>query len=211
MIRSCIVTHAHSDHLYPEDIVMRIEGYAVVKGDKSFTFYSREATCGSIERLLAAEGDPSGKKVSAMRLELFQDYQVEAYTVTPLTANHSQQMDPAIYCIRSGEKAMLYAHDTGWFPDETWTWLETACPRLDWVSLDCTSIVQPSDRSSSHMNLDQCAEVKQRMLSIGVADEKTVFCLNHFSHNGGLTYDELRPLAAEHGFEISYDGMTVEI
>ena len=46
---------------------------------------------------------------------------------------------------------------------------------------------------------------------MGMADEKTVFILNHFSHNGGLTYDEMRAVAKKDGFEISYDGMNVEI
>ena len=46
----------------------------------------------------------------------------------------------------------------------------------------------------------------------GVADDNTVFVLNHFSHNGGkVTYDEFVKIAAEQDFEISYDGMEVEI
>ncbi|MGN0443132.1 MAG: hypothetical protein ACI4F5_00775 [Acutalibacteraceae bacterium] len=42
------------------------------------------------------------------------------------------------------------------------------------------------------------------------ADENTVFGLNHFSHNGGYTYDELFPIAQEKGFLVSYDSMEVE-
>ena len=46
---------------------------------------------------------------------------------------------------------------------------------------------------------------------MGVCDGETKFILNHFSHNGGMVYDEYAPLAAEKGFAVSYDGMAVEV
>ena len=44
----------------------------------------------------------------------------------------------------------------------------------------------------------------------GLADENTVFVLNHFSHNGGQTYDEMRAAAEANGFVVSYDGLEME-
>ena len=45
-----------------------------------------------------------------------------------------------------------------------------------------------------------------------MADAHTKFILNHFSHNGKhVSYDEFVPLAAAQGFEVSFDGMTVEV
>ena len=48
------------------------------------------------------------------------------------------------------------------------------------------------------------------MRELGVIDDKTVLVLQHFSHNGGVTYDELVPIALKRGFEVAYDGMYVE-
>ena len=48
------------------------------------------------------------------------------------------------------------------------------------------------------------------MKAEGLADEKTVVVLNHFSHNGGQTYDEMLSEAQKHGFIISYDGLELE-
>ena len=45
----------------------------------------------------------------------------------------------------------------------------------------------------------------------GLVDENTVYVANHFTHNGGVTYDEMLPAAKEYGFLVSYDGMEVEI
>ncbi len=61
------------------------------------------------------------------------------------------------------------------------------------------------------MNLINCENTKQELIRLGCADENTVFVLNHFSHNGGYTYDELNPLAQKMGFIVSYDGMEIEI
>lgn len=43
----------------------------------------------------------------------------------------------------------------------------------------------------------------------GIADENTIFVANHFSHNGGQTYDELVPEMAKHGIVVAYDGLEI--
>ena len=60
------------------------------------------------------------------------------------------------------------------------------------------------------MGLKTCKEVKDRLLKNKNADEKTVFCVNHFSHNGRLVYDDLVPVAEKLGFKVSYDGAEFE-
>lgn len=67
------------------------------------------------------------------------------------------------------------------------------------------------------MNIDQCCSVRERMLHMGCAKRKTVFCLNHFSHNGSedkqgnlWLHEELEPYMKDKGFLVVWDGMTVE-
>jgi len=46
---------------------------------------------------------------------------------------------------------------------------------------------------------------------LGCADEKTIFCSNHFSHNGtNVLYEEFSEEASKHGIITSYDGMEIE-
>ena len=61
------------------------------------------------------------------------------------------------------------------------------------------------------MNLMACGNTRDELIEIGCADENTRFVLNHFSHNGGFTYDELVPEAAKMNFTVSYDGFEIEI
>ena len=49
-----------------------------------------------------------------------------------------------------------------------------------------------------------------RMRNEGLIDGKTLIVLNHFSHNGGQTYDEMRVEAEKAGVIVSYDGLEIE-
>ena len=47
-----------------------------------------------------------------------------------------------------------------------------------------------------HMSFWDNVDVKNRMIKMGVADEKTIFVSNHFSHNGScVTYEEFSEIA----------------
>ena len=85
-------------------------------------------------------------------------------------------------------------------------------PRVcDLISLDCTEADKPIDYVG-HMNLERCIEMKERLGKIGMADERTIFVLNHFSHNGGkVLYEEFSVIAKKHDFIVSYDGMNIKI
>ena len=61
-----------------------------------------------------------------------------------------------------------------------------------------------------HMGLSADADTRDRMIKEGLATDKTVFCCNHFSHNGRATHDEFVPAAAEKGFLVAYDSMEYE-
>ena len=43
-----------------------------------------------------------------------------------------------------------------------------------------------------------------------MADDRTIFVVNHFSHNGGALHEEMEQAMAPHGILVAYDGMTVE-
>ena len=94
------------------------------------------------------------------------------------------------------------------FPNETWAYLTQTGVRFDFVSLDCTMFHVPCEHG--HLGLAAAAQVRQRLIDTGLADGQTVFYLNHFSHNGGATHDDMVAPAGEQGFFVAYDGLTVE-
>ena len=211
-ITACVLTHSHEDHLYPQDFANRKPGFAYYGAEgaplpEPLRIY---ATSKAMETVRAADQDrlEARNVIELQEIAPYEPFQIDDFTVTALTADHSAASGPVIYCIARGGKTMLYANDTGYFPDATWAYLENANIKFNYVSLDCTGMIR-EDYRHGHMALPVNAEVRARLLALGRANEKTIFCCHHFSHNGGLTHDAFVPLAAREGFLVSYDGMEV--
>lgn len=209
-VTDCLVTHTHSDHLYPADLEMLKPGFAYVQQGYRLTFHGSaqvgEALCPMLDGPLTQSG-----RASFSEAKPFEPFSAGAYSVTALPALHDARSGPLFYQISDGEKTVLYAHDTNYFSDEVWAYFERERPHLDLVSLDCTNACRPMDYIG-HMSLAENVRVRDRLLSLGCAGADTVFIANHFSHNGlSVFYDDFVPAAAREGFLVSHDGMTVTL
>ncbi len=206
-ICGCIITHSHSDHLYAEDV--EIAKRAFTHEHRVAEFYAGKS---GYDKLLV-QTSQSGGGAEVTLVEAGKRFEIcggQTYTVMPMPANHAESTTPLIYSIACGNKRMLYAHDTGLFPDAAWELLKGE-GRFDLVSLDCTGCVSPDrDWVNGHMSLGTIKKVLARMKAEGTADERTTVVLNHFSHNGGLTYDEMSQAVKDTGYIVSYDGLELE-
>lgn len=207
-IASVLVTHSHEDHLYPMEFGNRRDGFSYLDENSapSLTVYG---TRGVLDGMARIRPFVSEKRLKLKEIKRFETYEIEKYRVTPLAADHDRWSDPVIYIISDGEKTMLYANDTGRFKSETMDYIRESGVRFDYVSLDCTGGLY-AQYESGHMATKACAKTKDELVKSGAADEKTVFCLNHFSHNGKAIYDEIVGPAGDMGFLVSYDGMEIE-
>jgi len=211
-ITACIITHSHEDHLLPDEFEYRRMGYAY-EGDWEVPLKDPlrlYATAKAMERVRSKQALASAAAgvIEFHEIEAYVPFQVDDFTVTGLNSRHSPATGPVMYIIERAGKTMLYAHDTGPFLDEVWDYLARVKPRFGFVSLDCTGMAQ--DWEGSHMGLPNDAQVRDRLVDLGCADENTVFCAHHFSHNGGSNHEELVRAAAGYGFLVSYDGMEIE-
>ena len=207
-ISSCIITHAHEDHLYPEDFMNRRTYFAYLDDDSApvLTVYGSERPARMVGE---AVKHSASDRVATRVLKKFETAEIDGYLVTPMDANHDPGAEPVIYIISDGKKTMLYAHDTGVFPVQDWDYMIGRGLKFDFVSLDCTGGLY-AQYEDGHMGTDACERMRAKLLAAGLADERTVFCLNHFSHNGVSIYDEIASKMAEKGFMVSYDGMEIE-
>ena len=212
-IKTMLLTHAHQDHLYAQDLENRKPGFAHVgawnrRHEEPLRIY---ATAKAMEYVRAADSYGLEKRgvIEPHEIAAYEPFTVDGFIVTAMTADHSAAHGPVIYAIARDGKAMLYANDTGYFPEETWDYLAREKPRFGYVSLDCTGMIM-TDYRHGHMCLEVNSEVRDRLIYTGCADADTVFCAHHFSHNGGLAHDALVEEAAKIGFLVSYDGMEIE-
>lgn len=205
-IHNVIITHSHSDHFYPNDFWCRFEGIAYDIVEEPLNIYVTEAGYNKALRQLGE--DMNETRVKFHKIAPFEPFDVEDYHIIPLAADHDSTSNPVIYIIEKGEKSLLYAHDTGIFPDSTWDYLEKYNKKFELISLDCTGMAQKNWRRS-HLCLNTDKEVYDRLTEIGVCDKNTIVYVNHFSHNGMLTHKELVVEAEKYGFLVTYDSLEV--
>lgn len=206
-VHTLLITHSHFDHYAPSDFWCRIPyiAYELREEAKVLTVYGSKMASEQFKDYRTDENAEKRLEFSVIKAE--ESFDVRGYTVTPLAACHGTPGDAHIFVIEKDGKCLLYGHDTGYFLDEVWAWLEKCGKHFDLVSLDCTNIV--GDGRIGHMGVAACRDVKARLLEIGVANEETVFVVNHFSHNGKTVYDDLA-VELEGEFIVTYDGMTIE-
>ena len=140
-VRHILITHAHHDHLLPEDAFGRPQVIDEVH------FYASETTGRGIneitERQEAANRSGVRKKtvdykVTVHPIEHYQTYDINGYQVTPVRARHHEYMGSSLYIIRKDGKAIFWAFDTGRFHEDVFEYIEKKRERFDLVVLDCT-------------------------------------------------------------------------
>ena len=207
-VRHCIITHSHSDHLYEKDFWCRNRGIGNGSVDgTTLDVYITEKGRTNSSPYYDAGVDKERVRMNVIRA--FEPFEIEDYRIIPLSACHDEKTEPVFYLIEKGDKTLLYANDTGYFPDATWEFLSKYERKIDFISLDCTGMLIP-DYRHHHMGLSTNVEVVERMKGMGLFHEGTVFYVHHFSHNGRATHEELVAEAKKQGFYVTYDGLEVE-
>ncbi len=205
-IKYLLVTHSHSDHFYPKELDMRQGAFA-----HDMTVDRLKIYCGT--GVADIIGKIDGFEHYTMDFEALKPFDTVAagdYTVTALPARHFEG-DGALFYIIRGEKNVLYAHDTGYFFDEVFEYIESSGCVFDLISMDCTNIDIPISDDGSHMGLDNIDRLVKRLEDMGAITDKTKKVINHFSHNACPIHHKLEERVAGSGYVVSYDGLSIEI
>lgn len=200
-----IITHAHPDHFYAEELLYTAPPYCLSPQQKKLTVFGNAAVCDKLKEL-GAEKIPDYLEVC--QIKNFQEIRIGDFSVKALPAAHDRTQECHLYVIRRDGKNLLYAHDTGYFPEETWEAMESE--RFDGVVLDCTCCNGPS-YFENHMGFEDNLRIQKRMIEHRIADGDTVFIATHFVHTYGPFQDELEKAFRVHGFIAAYDGIEINI
>lgn len=210
-IKTLLFTHIHEDHFYPQDLGTRRKGFAYIDGCDPLTIVgSQDILTETFNQVISSMPSEGTYHIEVKTVEQNGDpyVTVDGYTVWPIKAVHGTD-HPLCYVVEKDGKALMYAHDTSDYEPETWEYIKKNIKHLDFVSLDCTQ-GKVHINWKGHMNFERNYEFGDKLKEMGLADDKTLFCCNHFSHNGQVTYEEAVNIAGEKGYLVSYDGMEVE-
>ncbi|MCI7100229.1 MAG: MBL fold metallo-hydrolase [Lachnospiraceae bacterium] len=207
-IQHLLITHSHMDHFFPVELIHRHEhfghnakGILHVYGNEAVEKAFYDAVL--IDRFKV---HPLDDHVKFIRLEPFADFIADGYHIIPVPADHDKRETCFIYIIEKDGKCLLYGHDTGLnLTQEAWNCIFSH--KYDLISMDAT--MGRKQIGGYHMGLPDDVEFARLLEEKGCIDEHTVRVINHFSHNGEMTHEELDQFAREHGMIASYDGMKV--
>ena len=200
-IKYLIITHGHGDHFYERDLLRKCRPYA---------HNMREPVLKLVCSSMIAEGlNLDNKNIDMTVIKAYETVVLGDYRVTALPARHMPGGEALIYLIE-GDKTLLYAHDTGYFYDGVFEYIEKNKIKLDMVSLDCTNVDIPIADTSGHMGFPNIERVVARLSDIGAIGDETIKYINHFSHNGNPLHSHLEERAAQYGYHVSYDGCSVD-
>jgi phosphoribosyl 1,2-cyclic phosphate phosphodiesterase len=130
------------------------------------------------------------------------------YEITPILAQHDSERVCLNYLISKGGNTLLYATDTGWWDEATWSFLATR--KVDAVVIECTKGLNPNGYKA-HLSVPEVIKVRKRLLTDGVIAEDVRFVTTHHSHLSGLLHEELEAHLNPHGIEVGFDGFEFEI
>ena len=209
-IYECLITHAHDDHLYLEDLRARRKSRAILKeGTPILNVYGGEG----VKNVLLPDNEgfvTKNKNVKFHKVKAFKTFDINnSYKITALPAVHGTQ-EPFVYIIRKGRKTFLYAHDTDVFKDEVWEYFCDNNIIFDAISLDCTEGIKHIDYPG-HMNFERMKIMCEKMNQIESIRPETVIIASHISHNGQISFKDAEELGKRLGYIVAYDGMTLQI
>ncbi|PYI50785.1 MBL fold metallo-hydrolase [Paenibacillus flagellatus] len=198
-IEHLLVTHTHYDHYHPQDLYNRVEGFAHGL-DGPLHIYGND----NVIRLGIAAVESGSERYRFHRLLPFRPFSAGEYAVTPLLADHDRNETCLLYVIEKDGRKLLYGNDTGWFPEETWAWLQGK--RIDYAILDCTHAYTNNPRNRNHMSIETIVDMQRAFREQGVLAENGRITVTHFTHNAGLQHDDWVRAFAPYGIEVAYDG-----
>ena len=210
-LKYVLATHSHMDHFYAHDFILR--GYRYGSGfGGSLGIYGNAEVGAVFSECTAREMKAEvADGIDFFELQPYRRYQVGAYTVLTLPANHSLAEQALLFYIEREGAGYLHMYDTSLPEEGIYAFLKQNGARAQVVSLDCTYGGRTGMARPRHMNAQDGMSVRRKLLAAGVCDKDTKFVFTHFSHNSNPLKSEMDKLAQSYGALAAYDGMELEI
>ena len=213
-IENILITHSHIDHFTFESFSLRMKSMAHNVTSEKIRIFTSAGVIDKMWECLAVRGNKNLDKIpdvfEFVPMEYYQTVQLGDYAVTPLPSEHAGEEQSYIFLIERDGKSMFYGNDTGFFGEHIDQWLVKNSKHIDLLSLDCTKCDHPYTYKT-HMGMSEGKAIADRFQACGLIDENTKRYYTHFSHNGGMIYDELVEAARKYGFEVTYDGLVLDV
>lgn len=202
VVGALVITHSHDDHLDPSAVETLLR--ARPAGRRPLPVYCNEASAAVLEDVVGLEV----RVVAPLEEVLVRDL-----ALMPVAANHICQQEETLNWLIEGDgRRVLYATDTAWPLDRTWTALSKLS--LDGVVAEATfGLMKENDHPdlfTHHLNWPGFLRLRDEMIERGIATALTPFAATHISQHLVPVHDELSKLATP-PVVVAYDGMCLKV
>lgn len=213
----CLQTHGHADHLDVTHFFSRSPEFGVI-GASILHFYASGATLNYAAKMLERDCLPGNfldlktqerLNVSLHPIKALKPFQCGPYTVTPIPANHDAEMQPLLFAIEEDNVCVFYGADTASLSEHGWKAFHDLHLRFDLVILDHT--YGPDQPGSDHLSAHQVGEHTRRMREEGLLKPNARIFATHIAHEGNPYHEKLVEFGEKHGYEIAFDGLSIDI
>lgn len=213
----CIQTHPHADHLDASHMLSRSPDHGVV-GAPCLNYYASQETLQIVARScreqipncdIFSPGTQEFMNLALHTVRPYEPFEFGAYQVIPFPANHAPGLGAMLYALTSNNRTIFYGTDSGIFREETWTAFHRFNLTFEVVILDHTYGV--TKEGEDHLNARSFVEHIQRMKKEALLSTDARLFATHFAHSCNPVYPKLSAYARQHGYEIAYDGLQIEV
>ncbi len=174
------ISHSHQDHFDPQEVVS-----ARLQRRRGMTLYLNRTSAGLLRHYARFNRfrDFSRKRPDyhVRVLAPFRPVRVDARaTVLPIPADHDRtnRETPLNYILHVGRKSLLYACDTGWYSDRSWS--AVARCRLAAVVLECTCL-RTVTGGSKHLDFEHFLLFVEKLRQLECLAPRTPIIATHFN------------------------------
>ena len=141
-------------------------------------------------------------------LTAFKAVESAGYRFLPLLARHTPGEECFNFLVERDGRSLIYATDTGIWPDETFESLRSY--RIDLLVIECTNAYEPSSYDG-HLDFEGLAYVLERLRIGGTLTASSRVVTTHHAASGGARHCDLVSALAPLGAEPGYDGMVLTV
>ncbi len=193
-ITDIFITHLHKDHFD----IGNITEIAAAKEEKLRLWLRFDADI------------PEIPNTEIIKMNNFENYNTDGFTVTGLPANHDLDTCPRYLLFEKEDKKLLYATDGAWILNETYYYLKNK--NLDTLILDATCGEKEGEyRIGEHNTLPMIRLMMPSFKTFGIINEKTKIYLTHLAPSLHLPHDEIVASVEKDGLMVAYDGLIINI
>jgi phosphoribosyl 1,2-cyclic phosphate phosphodiesterase len=216
-VRWVLQTHSHGDHLLPLHASARAASWAAKNAQPMEWFVNApgietilEGNSKSLPKMSLAIDSDEPASLRLTTIGPWQELVLGPYRVLTIPANHASAPVPMLFAIVKDGRSLLWGSDTSVLPDDVWPEVAARGWRFDVVVFDHNDGFT-RDASETHMGSAAVLREYGKMLHFGLVDEETRLFGTHLGHHSNSTHGAESAKAREHGYDIAWDGLVVDI